>query len=565
MSSPAGLLDFYILEANEYIDQLDTLLASATEGPPDLGSFVTAARALRGSSTMARQAMLASLASGLERLGRSTRDGTLPWSPRTRSAAVAAIDDFRILLRSVRNWGTYEDGRAESRIAELNELAPQSQSGAPSPSSATDPSFFATEIEAIANSLDAYLGNPRDPRALDLALGRIRALRGIAALKDVPPLADVGDAVERAARTRPGEHGVMRATYASLFDAAARLFRRAAADLRRTGRPDPSTPEIARFASVVAALDSASPDDDQVVPISNLYYADGGPHVVSRAHTPPTTSEHRFRTDIVGPAEHLRRLVADARAASDIVARERAARELRHGVRSLRAVAESYGHETIGQFFDESLGEGDAFDHLNLSAIEEAAGLLANPGVPPEAVARRLADLSRGRVVDRAIGAGLGPIDAPRRTPVPKPRSTPVTPIASPRSTPGPISPSAITPRMVTPVSSAAGPPPAPVSPRIVPKTPSGPRRPAMTPTGHELRTFLQDGIAGFHDLDERPLSEPAPLDEAAVVPIDALLYRGRTALERARELRDAVRSSAGRDTDALDELFDLLDLAASE
>jgi len=90
-------------------------------------------------------------------------------------------------------------------------------------------------------------------------------------------------------------------------------------------------------------------------------------------------------------------------------------------------------------------------------------------------------------------------------------------------------------------------------------------RKTPLTPTGPELRQFLQTGIAGFSPLDDAPLAPPAPLDDATVVSIDDLLYRGRAALERAIEVRDEIRLSGGNTDEALAELFDLLDLAAAD
>jgi hypothetical protein len=88
-------------------------------------------------------------------------------------------------------------------------------------------------------------------------------------------------------------------------------------------------------------------------------------------------------------------------------------------------------------------------------------------------------------------------------------------------------------------------------------------RKTPLTPTGPELRQFLQSGIAGFNELDQTPLAAPAPLDDATIVSIDDLVYRGRAALERAIEVRDLIRLSGGNTDEALEELFDLLDLAA--
>ncbi len=53
--------------------------------------------------------------------------------------------------------------------------------------------------------------------------------------------------------------------------------------------------------------------------------------------------------------------------------------------------------------------------------------------------------------------------------------------------------------------------------------------------------------------------------DDDAIVPVEALLYRGQAALDRARALRDELRSRGTTDPDALHELYDLLDLARAE
>jgi hypothetical protein len=48
-------------------------------------------------------------------------------------------------------------------------------------------------------------------------------------------------------------------------------------------------------------------------------------------------------------------------------------------------------------------------------------------------------------------------------------------------------------------------------------------------------------------------------------VPIESLLYRGRAALDRAVEIRDELRAAPTGNPTALDELFDLLELARAE
>jgi hypothetical protein len=75
----------------------------------------------------------------------------------------------------------------------------------------------------------------------------------------------------------------------------------------------------------------------------------------------------------------------------------------------------------------------------------------------------------------------------------------------------------------------------------------------------------LDEGIAAFDSFAAQPFAEPAPIEESTV-PIDALVYRGRAAVERAIEVRDQIRQAGGAPApELLGELFDLLDLALAE
>jgi hypothetical protein len=551
MSVTVGLLDFYILEASEYVDQLDALVGAAVHAPPDSTPFITAARALRGSSTMAKLLRMAELAGSIERVGRGLRDGSVRWTTESRAAIVAAVDDIRILLRTVRSWSAAEEHRAAARIAELKTFLPEGAVAPNTPiSGAVSPTFFASEVEGVAAALDAFVATPTDRRALDEAVGRVRALRGISALKDLPPLADVADAIEQAARARAGETRGLTAAQRELYDSCAHVLRRAARELRTIGRPDASAPEVRRFADAFTAVQRQAREEEHVVPVSNLFYGDAGPHVVNRANRPPKTLETRFRTEVTSLAEHLRRLVADASAATSAVGRERAAHELGAALRVMRWTIESFGNGDAARFFGAAAAERNLLDPVVLSSIDAAASLVASPTVSLADLGPKLANLARANTVDRAIGAGLGPLDQPRRTPATSPRVTASEPRPASSLTSG--TPSSLTP--------SAG-----RSVRPTPARGETTRRTPLTPTGPELRQFLQSGIAGFNELDQTPLAAPAPLDDATVVSVDELLYRGRAALARAIEVRDLIRLSGGNTDEALAELFDLLDLAAAE
>src|SRR5262245_24783310 len=129
MPEGAGFLEFFILEASDYVEQLDGLLLAGGSSGPDPNAIQRVARALRGTATMAKLPAFADLAAAMERVGRAMHDRKLTWDPRLQSAFVAAVEDLKKLLHSARRWSPDEDRRASQRIAELSRFAPPPSSG----------------------------------------------------------------------------------------------------------------------------------------------------------------------------------------------------------------------------------------------------------------------------------------------------------------------------------------------------------------------------------------------------------------------------------------------------
>ena len=132
MTAP-GLLDFFVLEASEYLEQLDGLLAGGATAP-DLDAFLRTARGLRGSATMARVVPFAELSGALERVARAVRDGTLPWDRAVGGALVSAVDDLKVLLHAARTWSDDDTAKARARTMELLTMVP---AGTPAPATPT--------------------------------------------------------------------------------------------------------------------------------------------------------------------------------------------------------------------------------------------------------------------------------------------------------------------------------------------------------------------------------------------------------------------------------------------
>jgi chemotaxis protein histidine kinase CheA len=496
MTSPVGLLDFFILEATDSIDRLDAAVSGAAAGAPDIDVLLRHSRTLRGSSTMARQNGIAEVAGGIERVARALRDRELRWTQALYAALVAAVDDLKLLLRSVRNWSTADERRAQSRTAELARLVPDAPRRTPTPSSGGGSAFLVAETGDIADALEQVVRRPGEREALEAALRHVRTLRGVASVRDVPPLPEVVDAIERAAK--PLEIGTLTTPTVkqlALLTAAAMLLRRISTELSGGRRPDPNSPEVRQFAAAAAALADEAPQADHIVPIAALFHGDTGPHLVTTSPNPPTTPAERFRMEVVSQAEHLRRLVADAKQAHDPASRDRLGRELRVALRALEAGAMSFAEERVARIARDAAASAASLDPRALESLDRLASLLADPRLKSEDLARELEQIGRA------------------------------------------------------PQPAKSGPAPS--------------RSRTSTPTGRELKEFLDRGIETLGRLQDKPLREQTPLPDEVIVPIQDLLYRGRAAVERARALRDELRRRPGAPAqEVIDELYDLLDLA---
>ena len=414
--------------------------------------------------------------------------------------------------------------------------------------------FLAQEALETADALEpiARGGGAATASALEASLAHIRTLRGVAAVHDMPPLSETLDSVERLARSLVLSRSAPNAGQAALIAAAAALLRRAAGDLNANGIIETGTPEEARFMTARDALAATDADGERIVPIADLFYSDGRDGVVSRAASPPTTLAERFRLEVVSLAEHLQALVRNAESAGPGPVPDATTVELRTALQSVQRAAESFGERDVA-FLLATFTEGHpVFDFLTLHALDELATSLAEQPGEGEELTRRVAQLVQGRALDVGIALGLG------------------------------ASTETLTRRDKPPARAAET------------KTRERPR----TPTGTDLQAFLADGIAGIAGLGELPMIDdafdmepmepaapvaagasallrpptpargavsqaPASATGASVVPIESLLYRGESALSRARVIRDTLRDDPAPPPDALAELYDLLDLAA--
>jgi len=121
---PGRLLDFFSLEASEYLTRLESLAAKKGMEPSDATQFAAAARGLRGSATMAKAGGIVQVAMTVERIGSGVVHGATTWEPELQRALIGVIEDLKLLVRSVRTWGVDQDARVEESLRRLARFAP---------------------------------------------------------------------------------------------------------------------------------------------------------------------------------------------------------------------------------------------------------------------------------------------------------------------------------------------------------------------------------------------------------------------------------------------------------
>ncbi len=114
-----GLLDFFVLEASDYVDRLQRLVASDGPQGPDSATLLKLSRGLRGSAVMAKLNTFADAASGLERAARLLNEGRIAWTPGLGISIADSIAELRALIPMARLWGEHHDERARTAGGKL--------------------------------------------------------------------------------------------------------------------------------------------------------------------------------------------------------------------------------------------------------------------------------------------------------------------------------------------------------------------------------------------------------------------------------------------------------------
>src|SRR5881628_4056654 len=557
---PLGMSDFFALEAGEYLERLDGMLAQGSS--PSADEIVRLARALRGSALMASQPAIARTAAGLEAVARAVREGRRTWDPQTQQLALRGVDDLKIFVRRAGSWTEADTAKAEALAQQLEQLAgrPSAQIRAVEALGldAGARAFVAREGAAIAGALEraaqALRANPLAHDPLQHVVRALQPLRGLAALNDLPPLPDLLEGIERAIGELSRSGLELPANVGELFQVAGSAIARAAREVAERGRPDADGADFRQFAGLLVKFMASEPD---AVSIGSLYYSDSGPHIVSRG-VPAARPSTLGKLELVSHGEHLRQAADSLERAPSATQRELRAHTLGSTFRALANAGGGVLADRAAHFAAaarEAVASGIAVSSAAAFAAElrRAGDLLVRSGTgDEEALATELDALTAAL---RAIQPGVAPAPAPPRAPAaPAPRPAPAS-----RPTPPPAA------APVVPGVKAA---PAPRHEPAMPKTPdlvgswAAYQRLSEGGIGSASLAELIAGVEGA-PAAPAPGSPLAAAAAPAAVDVRALLYRGDRALQRAQELRAAAKRASGDELRALvDEVCDLVALA---
>ena len=564
MTNPLGTADFFALEAGECLDRLETLVNAPTPPPGD--EFLRMARVLRGSALMAAQPHIARAAAGLESLARAHRDQRRSWDAATREHVAQSVEEFRLLVRRVREWNEADTARAARLARELEALAGRQtdEAGAkPAESERKElgtgvRAFVAREGALIASALDraarALRASPTDREPLYNVIRRMQSLRGLAELGELAPLPDLLDGIELAVGdlTRlfappPGVDEVM--------DAAAHALTRISRDVAEQGRPDPEAEEARRFTELLLRAFAVERD---VVPIESLYFADDPEPVSHPASQPQFASPEPFGPlELVSHGEHLCQsadLIASARSTTE--------RDLRlyHLLGALRTASAPSADPVAGA--------------LGIFARSAQEALAA--GVGSRAVEDLVVRLREAGTLLRAVGEADDRMLISRRLLDVAHRMDGLRASAEPEEEPVPIESLGYEAEGdIVPIDSLAPEPAVSAAPVESKAAPTGLER-SFSTLLKLVRERAPASAALKSLLGSAPATAPKPTPAAAeveepTVAIGTLCYSGYAALERANAVRHQITAQLSGNASLeslqplLQELLDLVPLALAE
>lgn len=345
-----ALREFFIQEATEYLDKFAATLA--VEAEPDYDRLRRLSRALRGSARMADQELIARAASAMQNVAVELASGERNWDSDLARTLKAAVAELRELIAAIHAPPHDFGARLDALIQRLGGgAAPQATSTDMTLADERFRRYLATELRRvgteIADGIEVLERDPRDREPLKTLLRRVRPLRGVQALGDVPAagpaLAALEEVILRIADTSatvgPGHLALFRRAQQALMEVADSLARGTAS--RGLGGRRAEIEDLKE-----QILDAG---DQEVIWISELFYDETGPHIQScpMADRGAGSWEAFFILETTGSLDTADRLRAEM--VRDTEGVRPLGERLAYTFRQLRERAVTFGHPDLGR------------------------------------------------------------------------------------------------------------------------------------------------------------------------------------------------------------------------
>jgi hypothetical protein len=603
MNPPVGRREYFALEAGENLERLALLITGAAA--PDLVELVRIARTIRGAALLGGPPGYASVAASLEHLAKAARDGALTWTPLLADRVADAIESCKALLRKVREWSDTEARRCERLADELDALAGGADRAAPGLSAggamtagvrayiARETAAVAATLEQVAEAIERHPG----PESAEPVVRRLQPLRGLGALPGLSPLPELLEALDLTLAFA-GRGGAWPPAAGRALHLTAHALARIARDIAELGVPQPDSHELVQATVLLRATFA---DEDDVVPVASLFAA-GDREAVMRRGTPPAPppAGSGLTVELVSLGDRLR-LAADQTRESAGTARALLLHALALGLRGLAMSSPVQG--AAGEFLrrlDRAVITGRAEQEAEVFAglLRRAAQALSTAAEAETTARLAEALLPLGVELERLGGQVPA---APEQDILPIEALAPSEPEVVPVEALAPSEPEVVPVEALAPSEPEAPIVEAPepdLSSDIVPIDTLAPAEdedgelipieslaPDSDGTAVPIESLFFDAVPAtppgrlpfeetfstYHRLLHReaaPAPEVVPIEalapEVEVIPIQSLLYRGRSALERARVLHRQLDAAfrSRRDITGVETLFaELLDL----
>lgn len=281
---PQTLIEFFALEAAEYLDKLE---GAVQADPPDPDRVRRLARALRGAARMADQDGIGEAAGAFQTVAQGILDGIRSWDAALAAELLRGVDELRTVVRGLSS-GDVRPDEVQARARATAERLGGASGPTPAPPQEDEEGFYrfiASELKGVATELSNAVGvlerDPQEREPLKTILRKVRPLRGIQAVAELQPVGAALTAVEEVILQIAELKTAAGPGHLALFRRAREALEESSRALGRGERPARGEGRRAEIEVLKAEiLDSRRPQAE-VRSITELYYADEGPHIIS--------------------------------------------------------------------------------------------------------------------------------------------------------------------------------------------------------------------------------------------------------------------------------------------